>query len=223
MKLKSNVRLLITCDSGAGAGKTTASKYLCKQFGLNLLTSGLLYRYVAYKLLASKKTATNIIFLKKITKNINSKFLKNSQLYSPKITEYTSKIAKIKKVRQLLRGHQRKFATKKLAILEGRDMGTLFPNADVKFFFKCSLKVASKRRFKEFKKANNKITLKKIEKAIGQRNLIDSTRKFSPLRIPLGAVIVDTTNMNKKQMFRRIFKVVGDKLILKYGRNYKAR
>ena len=223
MKLKSNVRLLITCDSGAGAGKTTASKYLSKQFGLNLLTSGLLYRYVAYKLLASKKTAADIIFLKKITKNINSKFLKNPKLYSPKITEYTSEIAKIKKVRQLLRGHQRKFATKKLAILEGRDMGTLFPNADVKFFFKCSLKVAAKRRFKEFKKTNNKITLKKIEKAIGQRNLIDSTRKFSPLRIPLGAVIVDTTNMNKKQMFRRIFKVVGDKLILKYGRNYKAR
>ena len=223
MKLKSNARLLITCDSGAGAGKTTASKYLSKQFGLNLLTSGLLYRYVAYKLLASKKTTTDIIFLKKITKNINSKFLKNPKLYSPNVTEYTSEIAKIKKVRQLLRGHQRKFATKKLAILEGRDMGTLFPNADVKFFFKCSLKVAAKRRFKEFKKTNNKITLKKIEKAIGQRNLIDSTRKFSPLRIPLGAVIVDTTNMNKKQMFRRIFKVVEDKLLLKYGRNYKAR
>ena len=65
MKLKSNVRLLITCDSGAGAGKTTASKYLSKQFGLNLLTSGLLYRYVAYKLLDSKKAATDIIFLTK--------------------------------------------------------------------------------------------------------------------------------------------------------------
>ena len=54
MKLKNNVKLLITCDSGAGAGKTTASKYLSKQFGLNLLTSGLLYRYVAYKLFYSK-------------------------------------------------------------------------------------------------------------------------------------------------------------------------
>ena len=51
MKLKNNVRLLITCDSGAGAGKTTASKYLSKKFKLNLLTSGLLYRYVAHMLL----------------------------------------------------------------------------------------------------------------------------------------------------------------------------
>ena len=156
MKLKNNVRLLITCDSGAGAGKTTASKYLSKRYKLNLLTSGLLYRYVAHKLIISKKNATDILFLKKITKNINSKLLKNPKLYSPKITEYTSEIAKIKKVRQLLRGYQKKFATKKHAILEGRDMGILFPNADVKIFFKCSLKVAAKRRFKEFKKTNNK-------------------------------------------------------------------
>ena len=223
MKLKSKVRLLITCDSGAGTGKTTAAKYLSKKFGLNLLTSGLLYRYLAYKIIVSKETTSNISFLKKITKNINLGLLKNPLLYSPKVTKYTSEIAKIKKVRQLLRGYQKKFASKKLAILEGRDMGILFPNADVKIFFKCSLKVASKRRFKEFKKTNNKMTLKKIEKSIKQRNLVDSTRKFSPLRIPFGAVVVDTTKMNKKQMFRQIFKIVEDKLLLKYGRNYKAR
>ena len=59
MKLKSNVKLLITCDSGAGSGKTTASKYLSKKLGLKLLTSGLLYRYVAYKLIKSNKTISN--------------------------------------------------------------------------------------------------------------------------------------------------------------------
>ena len=70
MKLKNNIRLLITCDSGAGAGKTTASKYLSKKYGLNLLTSGLLYRFVAARLLAGKKTINDNYFLKKITKNI---------------------------------------------------------------------------------------------------------------------------------------------------------
>ena len=222
MKLKNNVRLLITCDSGAGAGKTTVSKYISGRFGLSLLISGLLYRHVAYKLLSSKKKVNDIAFLKKIAENINSKLLKNPKLYSPQVTEYTSAIAKIKKVRQLLRGYQRKFAKKKLAILEGRDMGVLFPNADVKFFFKCSLKVATKRRFKEFAKANERISLKKVEKMIRMRNHVDSTRKFSPLRIPRGAVIVDTTNINKKQMFRIVFKVIENKLILKYGRSYKT-
>ena len=222
MKLKSKVRLLVTCDAGAGTGKTTAAKYLSKKFGLNLLTSGLLYRYLAYKLIVSKETTSNISFLKKITKNINLGLLKNPLLYSPKVTKFTSEIAKIKKVRQLLRGYQKKFASKRLTILEGRDMGILFPNADVKIFFKCSLKIVAKRRFKEYKKSNKRITLKIVKKAIKLRNHADSTRRFSPLRIPRGAVIVDTSKINKKQMFRRIFKIIEDKLLLKYGRNYKT-
>ena len=223
MRLKSKVKLLVTCDSGAGAGKTTAAKYVSKKFGLALLTSGLLYRYVAYRLIVSKKTTNNISFLKKITKNIKLSLLKNPKLYSLKVTEFTAEIAKIKKIRQLLRRFQTKFARKRLAILEGRDMGILFPNADVKIFFKCSLKVAARRRLKEYKKLNRRITLKKVKRAIRIRNHIDSTRKFSPLRIPLGAVIVDTSKINKKQMFGKIFKIVESKLLLKYGRNYKAR
>ena len=62
MKLKNNVKLLITCDSGAGAGKTTASKYLSNKFNLKLLTSGLLYRYIAYKLIINKKVKKIIFF-----------------------------------------------------------------------------------------------------------------------------------------------------------------
>ena len=102
-------------------------------------------------------------------------------------------------------------------------MGILFPKADIKFFFKCSLKEAAKRRFKEYKKTQKKITFKDVKKGIKIRNHIDSTRKFSPLRIPKGAVIVDTTNITKKEMCSRISKVVENKLLLKYGRNYKAR
>ena len=223
MKLKNNIKFLITCDSGAGAGKTTAAKYLSKKFNLNLLTSGLLYRYLAYKLIKSKKTVDDISFLKKVTKNINSQLLKNNQLYSPKVTEFTSKIAKIKKIRLLLKKYQKKFAGKRLAVLEGRDMGILFPHADIKFFFKCSLKVAAKRRFKEFKKTNKKISLKEVENAIKLRNLTDTKRKNSPLRIPKGAVIVDTSKLGKKQMLDKISKIVEEKLFVKYGNNYKAR
>ena len=223
MKLKNNVRLFITCDSGAGAGKTTASKYLSKQYGLNLLTSGLLYRMVAYKLLASKKTVNDTSFLKKITKNINSKLLNNAKLYSPKVTAYTSKIAKIKKIRLLLKNYQKKFAKKRLVVIEGRDIGVLFPKSDIKIFFKCSLKIAAKRRFKEFRKRNKNITLKDVKKDLRSRNLADTKRKNSPLRVPKGAIIISTSRLNKKQMFKKVSKIVEKKLKLKYGRNYKTK
>ena len=223
MKLNRKVRLLITCDSSAGAGKTTASKYLSKHFGLSLLTSGLLYRYVAYKLIASNKKVSDNTFLKKITKKINPKNLKNQKLYSPYVTDYAARIAKVKKIRMLLRNYQNKFAKKRLAILEGRDQGVLFKNADIKFFFKCTLKVAAKRRFKEFRKTNKKITLKEVELSIKRRNYTDLTRTFMPLRIPPGAVIVSTSLISKKEMFRKISKIVERKLLLKYGRSYRKK
>ena len=223
MKLKNNVKLLVVCDSGAGAGKTTAAKYLSKKYGLTLLTSGLLYRYVSYMLISNNKKISDHYFLKKITQNIRPKLLKNSKLYSSEVTNFTSEVAKVKKIRHMLRNYQKKFASKRLSVLEGRDMGILFPNADIKFFFKCSLKIAAKRRFKEFRKTNKKITFQDVHKSIKLRNHVDSTRKFSPLRIPQGAVIVDTTKLNKKQMFRKVYKVVEKKLVQKYGRNYKRK
>ena len=220
MKLKNNVRLLITCDSGAAAGKTTAAKYLSKKFGLHLLTSGLLYRFVSLKLLESKKTTNDITFLKKITKNINSKLLKNKKLFTPNVTEHTSKIAKIRKVRLLLRNYQEKFSKKRLAVLEGRDQGILFPNADIKFFFKCSLNVAAKRRFEEYRKKNKKISFNEVKKAIKLRDSNDSKREISPLKPAKDAVIVDTSKVNKKQMLTKLSKIVEEKLKEKYGRKY---
>ena len=111
----------------------------------------------------------------------------------------------------------RRFKEGEIATATVSEIGKKFIFCDLGLKSECAIPI------EEFKKTNNKMTLEKIEKSIKQRNLVDSTRKFSPLRIPFGAVVVDTTKMNKKQMFRRIFKIVEDQLLLKYGRNYKAR
>ena len=221
MKLKDSARLFITCDSGAGAGKTTASKYLSKKYGLKLLTSGLLYRMVAKKLLDAKKNPNDVLFLKKITKNITARDLDNLKLYSPEVTTYASEIAKIKKIRKFLKTYQNEFAKKRLVIIEGRDIGTLFPKADIKFFFKCSINVAAERRFKEYRKINKTITFKEVKKAIRSRDLKDTKRENSPLRVPKGAVIIATSKLTKKQMFKKISKIVEKKLFIKYGRKFK--
>ncbi len=110
MKLLNNIKLLIAADGGAGSGKTTASKLIAKKYGLKLLTSGLLYRFVAYKLLKTKKIKSRNLFLKKITKKIASKDLKNRNLFDTEVTKYTSKIAKIKRIRNLLKSYQINFA-----------------------------------------------------------------------------------------------------------------
>ena len=158
MKLKKKIKIVISADGGAGSGKTTGSRLIAKKFGLELLSSGLLYRYCAYKLLKKNKFRNKKIFLKKIVKKITNKKLKNKNLYNPEVTEYTSTIAKIKFVRDLLRSFQENFAKSGKCILEGRDIGTvILPGAksDLKLFFKCSLNTKAKRRFLEYKKNND--------------------------------------------------------------------
>ena len=220
MKLKSNIRLLIAADGGASSGKTTGSKLLAKKYGFKLLTSGLLYRFVAYKLLKNKKTKSRNLFLKKITKKITKRDLKNKNLFATSVTKYTSEIAKIKKIRRLLKIYQINFAKNRLCIIEGRDIGTVItPKADLKLFFKCSLNTKAKRRFKEYRKTNKKISLNDVKKSIKLRDSIDSKRKISPLKLAKDAVIVDTSKVNKKQMLIKLSNIVEEKLKEKYGRN----
>ena len=218
MKLKNNIKLLIAADGGAGSGKTTASKLIAKKYGFKLLTSGLLYRFIAYKLLKTKKIKSRNFFLKRITKKITSKDLKNSILFSTEVTKYTSEIAKIKIIRNLLKNYQRNFAKNRRCIIEGRDIGTvIIPNADLKLFFKCSLNTKTKRRFEEYRKTNKKISFNEVKKAIKLRDSNDSNRKISPLKPAKDAVIVDTSKVNKKQMLTKLSKIVRKKIKEKYG------
>ncbi len=220
MKLKNNIKLLIAADGGAGSGKTTGSKLIAKKYGFKLLTSGLLYRFVAYKLLKTKKIKSRNLLLKKITKKITLKDLRNRNLFGIKVTKYTSEIAKIKKIRDLLKAYQINFAKNKLCIIEGRDIGTVvIPKADLKLFFICSLNTSAKRRLKEYRKINNKISFNEVKKAIKLRDLNDSKRKISPLKPAQDAVIVDTSKVNKKQMLTMLSRIVEKKLKEKYGRN----
>lgn len=209
MKLKKNKSLRITCDGGAATGKSTGAKLIAKKFGLSFLSSGLLYRYASYMIL--KKNPKNIInFLKKEFIKLNYKKLNNINLHLPKISEHSAIIAKIPAVRSILKKYQKNYIRKnKRCVLEGRDASTkILPNSDVKFFFICSLDIASKRRYKELKKNTKKIKLKDVKLAISKRNLMDKNRKLSPLQKHPDAVVVNTGKLNKQAMLTKMSKYV---------------
>ena len=218
MKLNKNIIFSIAIDGGAASGKSTGSKIIAKFFKFKLLTSGELYRYVAYRMIKDKKKITNKKYLKKITKNINLKKLKNKKLYDPKVSSYVSTIAKKKFIRNLLKKFQKEFSKNKKFIIEGRDIASkILPKADLKLFFRCSVKEKAKRRFKEFKKENKKISLKEVEKALKKRDFMDKNRKESPLLFVKGAVLVDNTKINVKQMKGKLISIVKKAINKKYG------
>jgi len=224
LKLKKSTRLLVACDGGAASGKTTAAKLLSKKYNLNFLSSGLLYRYISYKLLNNKNKYNKKKYLKKITKSISLIKLKNKKLFSQTVTLHASEIAKSKFIRIILKKLQKNFAKQNHVCIEGRDIGSVIcPKADIKLFFKCSLKIRAKRRWAEYKKSNSRITINEVKKALKTRDYSDINRKHSPLRASKDSIVIDTSKLSKKQMLSKISKIVEEKLKLKYGRNYKRR
>ncbi len=219
MKLKNNQKLIIAADGSAASGKTTGAKIISKKYGLKFLSSGLLYRYASF-LLLKNNPKNKISFLKRKFNSLKIKKLEKINLHTAEISEYTSIIAKQKKIRLILKSFQIKFSKKfNKVCIEGRDISTvILPDADIKFFFKCDINTAAKRRFEELKKKKYKVNFKDVKKSLKIRNNRDINRKNSPLLKSRDAIIVDTGKLrNIPDMIKLMSKVVKEKIKNKYG------
>ena len=208
MKYK-NKKLQIACDGGAATGKSTGAKMISKKYRLSFLSSGLLYRYAAL-LLIKNKPNDKIKFLKYKFKKLDYKKLESMSLHTQKISQVSAEIAKIAKIRNVLKKFQLDFAKKnKKCCIEGRDISTkILPKSEVKFFFICDLNTASKRRYKELKKTKLNVSLFDVKKALRIRNKLDTTRKNSPLLKHRDSIVIRTDKLNKKAMLSKMSKYI---------------
>ena len=190
-------------------GKSTGAKMISKKYNLKFLSSGLLYRYASFLILKHKpKMRLNLLNLN--LKILIIKRLKKIDLHTPDISAHTSIIAKVKKIRDILKIFQIKFSKKnKNCCIEGRDISTkILPSSDLKFFFKCSLQIAATRRYKELKKKNPKIKFEEVKKALRIRNIKDTKRKHSPLLKHRNSIEIDTGKLTKQAMLAKMSRYV---------------
>jgi cytidylate kinase len=217
LKFKNKI-IQASCDGGAATGKSTGAKMISKKYKLKFLSSGLLYRYASF-LIISYKPKNKINFLKKKFNNLNYQKLNRINLHTPEISKKSATIAKIYKIRKILKKFQINFAKKnKNCCIEGRDISTkILPNSDIKFFFKCNLNIAAYRRHKELKKKNVKIKLQDVKKALRIRNNQDIKRKNSPLLKHRDAIEIDTGKLNKQAVLAKMSKYLEKVIRKKYG------
>ena len=197
--------LIIACDGEAASGKSTGAKLISKKYNLLLINSGLLYRY-ASKLILENKPKNSINFVKKKFKNINYKKINKLNLHTQKIDEFVGPLAKIKSIRLIMKKTQKKLIRNNRRIcVEGRDIATTIlknnPRYDIAFYFKCSLKKASYRRWLDLKK---KIPLKEVKKSLSKRTIMDKKRIYSPLKKVKDAILIRTDVLNKKMMIKKM-------------------
>ena len=215
---KINKKIQVSCDGGGATGKSTGAKLVAKKYNLKFLSSGLLYRYAGF-LLLKHNPKNKISFLNKKFKYLNYRKINKINLHTQEISRKTSEVAKINKIRKILKSFQIKFANKnKNCCIEGRDISTkILPNSDVKFFFKCSLDIAAKRRYLELKKKDKSINFKDVKKALRIRNIHDIKRRFSPLLKHRDAIEIDTGKLNKQAMLVKMSKHIDEIIKKKYG------
>ena len=224
LSLNDSLPLRVACDGESSSGKSTAAKLISKKYKLFFMNSGLLFRY-ASRLIIKHKPKKIIPFLRKKFRNLNYKNITRLNLHSQKISNHVVFLAKQKKVRQIIRIFQKKIIKQHRQICcEGRDQASTIlrksPRYDVAFYFKCNLNTASLRRWRDLKK---KIPLKEVKKSLRIRTLLDKKRRHNPLKKVADAVLIRTDILNKKAMVAKMSKEIDRKLLLKYGRNFKAR
>jgi cytidylate kinase len=213
--------MIIAIDGPAGAGKSTVSKILAQRLGFLYIDTGAMYRALTLKSIEAKidiKDTPAIIDMARHT-NINLMndregslkiFLDGRdvsvEIRQPRITKLVSDIAKIKEVREVMLGLQRKLGKERDSVLDGRDIGTVvFPDADKKFYIDADFATRVKRRYKELKEVSRGITEKDVENDLRNRDTIDSTREVAPLKKADDAIYIDTTNMTIDGVVNRVF------------------
>ena len=216
MKKRKNI-ITVAIDSPAAAGGGTQAKLIARHYNLQHLDTGRIYRLIGkIKLENSKKF--NYSLIRKKIKNLNINSLNNKNLLSDKVAVSASIIAKDKKIRNIVHKFQQRYAYSPAlkyagSILDGRDIITIqVKDAMFKFFITASLKERAKRRYKELRNLNKKITLNIVLKSLKNRDKSDRERKHGPLKKTKDSILINTTKLSKKACFMKIKDIMDRKL-----------
>lgn len=213
---------IIAIDGEAGAGKTTVAQILAQRLNGIAFSTGALYRALTYWILqrfppdAKQPFPPNEEHLAHLLKqcHITVQWQNHHQqhvyingedvtqhLYSHQVEQYVSQISKLRIVRSFLLPVQRQaVAPYPLAIVEGRDIGTVvFPNAILKVYLTADPHVRIQRR-----SAQHRWSIHLAQKHIQHRDHIDRNRTIAPLQQAHDAYILDTTNLSIEEAVDQI-------------------
>ena len=159
--------LVISIDGTAGTGKSSVGKLVAQKLGYGFLSTGELYRALAYKVFEANiipedgeavlALAKRMVFTFKRQPDAVLKMYVDGEYLGTKLRleetgNVASKVSTHKEARAVLTEKMRQAGQDGGIIMEGRDIGTVvFPDADVKFYLDASAEErANLKQFEQF-------------------------------------------------------------------------
>ena len=116
-----------------------------------------------------------------------------------------SAVSALSAVRRALVPVQRRIGMAAGGVAEGRDVGSVvFPDATLKIFLTASPVTRARRRLKDLESRGEHTSLDEVLEQQRERDLRDTTRADSPLVVPEGAVVLDSTDLSPDEVVDRI-------------------
>ena len=203
-------KIIIAIDGPAGSGKSTSAKIVAEKLGYIYIDTGAMYRAVTLAWINSgtelndenfkKITDNSLITLKQSPKGqrtiLNGVDI-SDEIRTPEVTKFVSPVSADGYVREKMVEQQRLLGVDGGVVMDGRDIGTVvFPQAELKIYLVASIEARTERRLQEMIANGINVTFDELKKMISDRDIYDSSRKNSPLRMADGAIQIDTSNLS---------------------------
>lgn len=223
-------KITIAIDGFSSTGKSTVAKQLARELGYVYVDTGAMYRAVTLYALRKKFISEAGFDSEALVSNLSHiklKFIFNAaagfgemylngenvekEIRQMEVSQYVSKVAAVPEVREMLVAQQQEMGKEKGIVMDGRDIGTVvFPAAELKIFMTASARERAQRRFMELKERGENVTFEEVLKNVQERDLLDTTRKDSPLVKADDAKEIDNSHLTLAGQFEEILELYNE-------------
>ncbi len=212
--------IVIAIDGPAGVGKSTVGKLVAGRLGYSFISTGKMYRALAWKALEAGLSLEDDGKLVALAGAVKWEFPRGSgpeadvsldgrrldlELSEERVSKASSGIARLAGVRLFMLGMQREAGIPGGVVMEGRDIGTnVFPDAELKIYLDASPEARAERRSGQLRAQGLEADQARILDFIIKRDAQDSGRANNPLRKAEDAHYMDSTSMSREKVVEAI-------------------
>jgi cytidylate kinase len=222
--------IVIAIDGTSASGKSTNARLVAKALGYIYVDTGAMYRTLAWHCLQKgvdvhdakavaalcRRWKTELVCVQGEGRQVRllvDGYFPGKEIRTAETSAAVPHVAAVPKVREWMKKKQRECVRFGPLVMEGRDIGSnVFPESDFKFYLDACLHERTKRRAAEG-----------VQENLAARDQRDSQRAAAPLMVPLGAMVINNSEMTAEQTSNLIINEVKRRLEDREKRALAAR